>query len=47
MIFFMEIHLELLRKKLFVVKMMTFPLNIIWEALVLIVTVMEFMSDTL
>lgn len=43
----MEIHLGLLRKKLFVVKMMTFPLNIIWGALVLIVSVMEFMSDTL
>lgn len=42
-----EIHLKLLRKKLFVVKIMTFPLNIIWEALALIVIMMEFMSDTL
>lgn len=43
----MEIHLELLRKKLVVVTIMTFPLNIIWEALVPIVIIMEFMSDTL
>lgn len=35
------------KKEIFVVKIVTFPLNIIWEALVLIVIMMAFMSDTL
>lgn len=34
-------------KEIFVVKIITFPLNVIWEALVLMVIVMEFMADTL
>lgn len=32
----MEIHLKLLRKKCFVVKIITFSLTVIWEALALI-----------
>lgn len=43
----MEIHLKLLRKKCFVVKIITFSLTVIWEALALIAIIMEFMSDTL
>lgn len=34
-------------KEIFVVRIITFPLNVIWEALVLIVIVMEFMAGTL
>lgn len=47
MIFHGKLFKKTFKKEIFVVKIITFPLNIIWEALVLIVIIMEFKSDTL